>query len=874
MSERRPFALDRFQVEAIEELRRGHSVLVAAPTGSGKTVVAEAAIDMALAAGGTAFYTTPIKALSNQKHRDLSRRLGPTRVGLLTGDTSFQGDAPVVVMTTEVLRNMIYARSGALDDLRVVVLDEVHYLQDAYRGSVWEEVIIHLPRAVRLVCLSATVSNAAEVGEWIGAVRGPTGTVVETERPVDLQPLYQVGDRNAERAQLIPVLVDGRPNPVGYRLSDDPRSRARTARGRPRRRYFTPRRVETIERLADEDLLPTIHFIFSRAACDDAVRACRDAGLRLTDRDERARIRHLAEERLTSLDDADLDALDYDVWLESLEAGIAAHHAGLIPAFKEVVETTFTAGLVKAVFATETLALGINMPARSVVIEKLTKYNGDSHQFLTPAEFTQLTGRAGRRGIDEVGYAVVDWSPFVSFDQVASLVSSRSFPLSSSFRPTYNMAANLMSRYSKEEAHEILGQSFAQFQADRAMVGLQRRLHEDRQRLAALDDALRCEHGDVAEFVELRERLRRAERRGSGAAAALRSATMLRPGDLIALPEAAGADAGHPAIVISVAHRGKGAVRVRSVDAQGEIVAFSAADLDTPIHPSGNVELPTPFAPHDPGFLDQCAARVIVAPTPAQPPGAADSERADRAEGVARLRAAVAAHPVAGCPQVDAHLAALDERGSVQRDTERLGVAVRRRQSLLATRLDSVVDLLEHLGLCRDWSLNADGQRLARIYHECDLLIIVALRDGVFDDLAPGELASLLSALTYEERGSQPGEATPVSDPRVARRSRDLEVLARRVGVAEAERGLTRSRLPNAGLAAAVSSWASGAEFADVVGSELSAGDFVRNINVIVDLADQIAKVAPRPATATAAAAVARLLIRGVVAAAGQIGRP
>jgi len=490
------FELDRFQVEAIAELHRGHSVLVSAPTGSGKTVVAEAAIDLALSGGGKAFYTTPIKALSNQKHRDLAAQLGPERVGLLTGDTTHQPQAPVVVMTTEVLRNMIYARSDALVGLSVVILDEVHYLQDAYRGPVWEEVIIHLPPTVRLVCLSATVSNAAELGEWIGTVRGPTGTVIESERPVDLRPLYLVGDRTAEAYHLLPVILDGTPNPAGYHFDDNPRLRARGQRGRhPQRRYYTPRRVETIERLADEGLLPAIHFIFSRAACDDAVRACRDAGLRLTSPDERVQLRRLAEDRLVSLSDEDLDALDFDQWLESLEAGVAAHHAGLVPLFKEVVETAFGAGLVKAVFATETLALGINMPARSVVIEKLSKFNGESHRFLTPAEFTQLTGRAGRRGIDEVGFAVIDWSPYVSFDQLAALVASRAFPLSSSFRPTYNMAANLMTRYSKGEAHEILGQSFAQFQADRAMVGLQRRLHEDRQRLATLDAAVRAARG-------------------------------------------------------------------------------------------------------------------------------------------------------------------------------------------------------------------------------------------------------------------------------------------------------------------------------------------------------------------------------------------
>ncbi len=870
MSRPRPFALDRFQLDAIAELDRGHNVLVAAPTGSGKTVVAEAAIDMALASGGKAFYTAPIKALSNQKFLDLCERLGPDRVGLLTGDSSIRGDADVVVMTTEVLRNMIYARSETLAGLHVVVLDEVHFLQDAYRGPVWEEVIIHLPAAVRLVCLSATVSNADELGEWIGTVRGPTGTVVETERPVALQPLYLVGDRSAERYHLVPILLDGTPNSEGYRFTEDPRQRARGHRGRPRRRYFTPRRVETIERLAEEDLLPTIHFIFSRAACDDAVRACRDAGLRLTTPDERRRIRSIATARLAGLADADLDALGYDLWLESLEMGVAAHHAGMIPAFKEVVEAAFTEGLVKAVFATETLALGVNMPARSVVIEKLSKYNGENHRFLTPGEFTQLTGRAGRRGIDTSGYAIVDWSPFVAFDQVASLVASRSFPLASSFRPTYNMAANLMRRYTRGEAHEILGQSFAQFQADRAMVGLQRRLHEDRRRLEALDQAIACERGDVEEYALALDRLERAERRRSGAAAVTKATAMLRPGDLVILPPKVSGAGAAGAVVISVAHRGKGAVRVRAVDVGAEIVTFDAADLDVPLRPVGNVELPVPYAPDDPAFLDACGALVATTTGLSRPP----RPTANPEDTLGDLRVEVEGHPVAGCPDLPAHLEALRERHAVRREADRVTTAVRRRSSHLAARLDAVVDLLEHLGFCDGWQLTEAGERLARIYHESDLLIAVALAEGIFDGLEAAEFVAVLSCCAYEERGSDPPPPAVIDHEVAARRVRDLDGLCRRLNKAERARGLPPSRPPDSGFAVAVRAWVQGRELDRVLGSELSAGDFVRNVKVLVDLSEQIAQIAADPSTAAAASDAARRLVRGVVAAAGAVGSP
>jgi superfamily II RNA helicase len=484
-----PYPLDRFQLDALDLLDQGQSVLVSAPTGSGKTVVAEYAVHLALEEGAKVFYTTPIKALSNQKYGDLRRRYGADRVGLLTGDNSINGQAPIVVMTTEVLRNMIHAEPGRLSDLRYVILDEVHFLQDPYRGGVWEEVILGASLNVTLVCLSATVANADQLAAWISEVRGATGVVIEQHRPVELKNLFVVGDRSAERLHLLPSFVDGRPNPEAVRLdnmlarpgtarrgangsraalaSDSSQARARSARPQ----LYRPRRVEVVERLAGEHLLPAIYFVFSRAGCDESVRHCLDEGLKLTTTEERQRIRAIVESYVDPLTDEDLSVLGYSTYSAGLEAGVAAHHAGMVPPFREAVEACFAEALVKVVFATETLALGINMPARTVVIEEVTKFGGKGHQELTPGEYTQLTGRAGRRGIDEVGYAAVLCSPFHSFGDVARIAGGRPRALTSSFRPTYNLAVNLVRRHTRETAYTLVSSSFAQFLSEEDLAG-------------------------------------------------------------------------------------------------------------------------------------------------------------------------------------------------------------------------------------------------------------------------------------------------------------------------------------------------------------------------------------------------------------------
>jgi ATP-dependent RNA helicase HelY len=505
-SESFPFELDPFQIEACHALENGKGVLVAAPTGAGKTIIGEFAVDLVINSGGKCFYTTPIKALSNQKFTELCAKYGESKIGLLTGDTSINSEAQIVIMTTEVLRNMIYSNSKTIDDLKYVVMDEVHYLADKFRGAVWEEILIHLSDAVQIISLSATVSNAEEFGEWLQTVRGETEVIVSEIRPV---PLYQhvlFGNR------LLDLFGENQKlNPELTRLERDS---YRQVRGNWRDKPKGPKplmRSEVIEKLDREGLLPAITFIFSRNNCDAAVRQCLAAGIKLTNTEERKIIRSVIAKNMKNLAEEDLVVLGYYEWADALERGIAAHHAGLLPAFKVTVEELFQQGLVKAVFATETLALGINMPARTVVLEKLSKWNGEGHVAISPGEYTQLTGRAGRRGIDIEGNAVILWNNDLDSTSVGGLASTRTYPLKSSFKPTYNMSINLISQFGSSRARTSLESSLAQFQADKAVVGLAKQIRKNEGARDDLFNQSKCDQGDFVEYSSMRAAIKKLE---------------------------------------------------------------------------------------------------------------------------------------------------------------------------------------------------------------------------------------------------------------------------------------------------------------------------------------------------------------------------
>ncbi|PRX45053.1 ATP-dependent RNA helicase HelY [Prauserella shujinwangii] len=883
------FEFDDFQLRGCEALEDGHGVLVCAPTGAGKTVVGEFAVHLALAEGRKCFYTTPIKALSNQKYHDLVERYGDDAVGLLTGDTAINGNAQVVVMTTEVLRNMLYAGSSTINDLGYVVLDEIHYLADRFRGAVWEEVILHLPEHIRVVGLSATVSNAEEFGEWLVAVRGDTAVVVDEHRPVPLWQHMLVGNRmldlfageHGNEAKINPSLL--------RRVEDTARMHApaglrgpRGRRGQPPRgpRFRPPSRVDVVERLDRAGLLPAIVFIFSRAGCDAAVGQCVRSGLRLNTPEEIAEIRRIIHEHTADLPEGDLGVLGYWEWREGLEQGIAAHHAGLLPAFKETVEELFVRGLVKVVFATETLALGINMPARTVVLERLVKYNGEAHVDLTPGEYTQLTGRAGRRGIDVEGHAVVVWQPGVDPKQVAGLASTRTYPLRSSFRPGYNMAINLVSQFGAEEARELLEQSFAQFQADRSVVGVARRIERNKEALRGYAEAVTGDFDEMLEYVELRKKISEREkvlaRQNSAArrAETAESLERLRKGDVISVPQ------GRRAGLAVVVDPGLDPVREpRPVVVTEDRWSgpLSVADFSSPVERLGRLRLPKHVELRSPKTRRDIASSL-------RETGISRPKRERRRSGanedgeLAALRRALRQHPAHGLAEREANLRWVERYQRLAAETAQLERKVAATTHSLARAFDRIRALLAERGYLGDGTDDTDritehGRWLARLYSESDLLAAECLRHDVWTGLTPPELAAVVSTLVYEARRDSaaeprlPSGGVPEAWQETVRLWTDLADDERR-------HRLDRTREPDAGFAWPVYRWARGESLEKVLttaeanGQELSAGDFVRWSRQVIDLLDQIRDVLGKdhPVGGAAAKAV-RALRRGVVAA-------
>ena len=899
------FELDGFQRVACEQLAADRGVLVCAPTGAGKTIVGEFAVHLALTRGSKCFYTTPIKALSNQKYHDLAAVHGSESVGLLTGDNSINSAAPVVVMTTEVLRNMIYADSAALHGLTHVVMDEVHYLADRFRGAVWEEVILGLDPGVRIASLSATVSNAEEFGDWMETVRGDTAVIVDEHRPVPLHQHMLVGNRLFEvfarqrgdgKREVNPELVRFIRNRMLIRSRDDERGagRGRGGRGQSSGRSSAISRPNVIRLLEADGLRPAITFIFSRAGCDGAVSQCLRSDLNLLEPAEAAKVTGIVDANLGDLSHADAEVLGVEEWRAGLARGFAAHHAGMLPRFRETVEELFTAGLVKVVFATETLALGINMPARSVVLERLIKYNGEAHVDLTPGEYTQLTGRAGRRGIDTEGHAVVCWSPEVVPERVAGLAGARTFPLRSSFAPEYNMALNLIDRLGVAGSRDLLRASFAQFQTDRSVVGLARRLDRARRDLrrvenevAAAAAGLGVEPEGFLDYMTLREDIRRREREVKFAR---------READEFAVSDdLASLQRGQVIAVSSRGHRGLAVVldpaqqredpRPLVLSEDGWSGRVGAHDFVNPPEVLGSLRIPK-NADIRSGRGRRELASALRSSGIERPRGRPGKRRkaGDDPQLVA-LRKQLRAHPAHDLPGGDELVRLAQQRNRVLRDVVGLEESMSQRSSQLENDFTAIAAVLTELGYLepagagdageQELAVTPTGAVLSRIYCEQDLLVAECIRGGAWDDLNPAELAAVVSAMVYESRrDSYTGGVDSLPGHRRLRdaMNQTMEIWAT-VGEVQQRHGVQQLSEPDTGFCAAVLQWASGRSLTDALlaagarGNPLSPGDFVRWNRQVIDLLEQVRlSLDPAAPLAGTAKRAANAIRRGVVA--------
>lgn len=853
-----PFELDPFQVEANEALEDGKNVLVAAPTGAGKTIVADFAMHLAEEKNVKAFYTTPIKALSNQKYHDLVDIYGSENVGLLTGDTSINSEANIVVMTTEVLRNMLYENSETLRALRYVILDEVHYLADKFRGPVWEEVIIHLPESVKIVGLSATVSNVEDFCAWIESVRGATKLVVSEKRPVPLEQHVMVQSDDEHEPELIDLYrhsktgvqtdklnaklvdrIDQLDRKAVSRAHEERRggkNRHRTGGVERRRRLgqvrrYTPRRWAVVDELNFMGLLPGIYFIFSRNGCDEAVEQCLRAGLELTTKDEVMRIRAIVNEMVEGeLDHADLKALGFARFRYALEEGFAPHHAGMVALFRQIVERLFEEGLVKMVFATETLALGINMPARCVVIEKLEKFNGVDHVTLTPGEYTQLTGRAGRRGIDTIGHAViVDHQGFVPAT-AASLSSKRVYPLHSSFKPTFNMAVNLLNSSSYETARDTLDHSFAQWEANESAEDLVSRIQTLEKAVDGYEKAFACSHGDFKEFMTIRQKLsylQKDERR----------------------------------------HLKRQSFKSDKERSQ----AFLNLDRRIDQLKSEESEHPCKSCPDFQNHL-KWGHRWLR-----------ESRELQRARGRYTSRTGSVARQFDQICSVLSSLGYLKETGTrIGNSSQNIENNVLMSQSKSngkfgATAKDHANDVQPAQGQ-RDYQLTLRGQLLRHLYSEYDLVLSEAIIDGFLAELEPEELAATLSALVYQARrggDNEPRRYPGGPDGPVALSCRRLRDVFSDVEMMREDADLDELEPLDFGLVDVMYDWARGDDLAQILhGTELTGGDFVRNAKRLSDVLQQISTAddyyeQDNPHLAQNARKANQLVNRGIVAYSG-----
>ena len=850
-----PFPLDAFQLDAIDALNQGHSVVVSAPTGSGKTLIGEYAIHRALAHHQKVFYTTPLKALSNQKLRDFREQFGTENVGLMTGDLSVNRDASIVVMTTEIFRNMLYAEADEQDDpladVEAVVLDECHYMNDSQRGTVWEESIIHCPPIVQLLALSATVANAGQLTDWIEKVHGPTQLVLSDYRPVPLQFSF------CSAKGLHPLLNEQgtglHPNCKVWRAPKGQQRKGRSAR--PPQPEAPPISF-VVAQMADRDMLPAIYFIFSRRGCDKAVR---DLGIQcLVTKEEQQRIKT----RLMAYSEANPEAVRDGMHADALLRGIAAHHAGVLPAWKELIEELFQQGLVKVVFATETLAAGINMPARSTVIAALSKRTERGHRPLMGSEFLQMAGRAGRRGLDSKGYVVTVQSRFEGVREAGQLATSPADPLVSQFTPSYGMVLNLLQRHDLEKAKELVERSFGRYLASLDLVEEEETLAQLRLQLGQLEGVA----GDVPwqdfeDYEKLRARLREERR-------------LLR----ILQQQAEETLANELTLALQFASRGT-LVSLKSPQLRGQVTPAVIVDK---VDGSGQFPLLQCLTGDNIWLLLPCQAVVSLhaelsclqvdgVSSPAMTRSGELRHGDQHSGGLALAVAHMARRHDMTTPQYDLAGEVLAQARSVQqleqdqdqhpahrwgdrkqlkkhrRRMEDLEEEIASRQHQLHHRANrhwetflSLTEILRQFGCLNDLDPTEIGRTVAALRGDNELWLGLALMSGHLDDLQPSDLAAVFEAISTEV--NRPDLWSGFPPPAAAEEAlHDLSGLRRELLRAQESVGVVVPAWWEPELMGLVAAWAKGTPWPDLIGNtSLDEGDVVRIMRRTVDLLAQV----------------------------------
>jgi superfamily II RNA helicase len=866
-----PFPLDDFQVEACRAIEAGQSVLVSAPTGAGKTLVAEFAIHQALASGKRIAYTTPLKALSNQKFADFTRAWGEDKVGILTGDVKVNPHARVLVMTTEILRNALYG--SGLDDLGYIVLDECHYMGDEGRGTVWEEIIVNAPQDVALVGLSATVANVKEIADWISLVHRPIVAIHHPERPVPLS--FAIADLAAEIHDYRAVR-EGRARVIG----DE--SRGPDDRGR----WYTRRVPDpalVIEELERRQWLPAIYFIFSRAGCERALDELSAEGKSLLTAAQRREVDAAIGEAVADSPTIAESTLNQTVF-QALRLGVGLHHAGVLPSLKRLIETLFERGLCRVVFATETMALGIHMPARSVVLQGLTKRTEHGFRSLTTNELTQMAGRAGRRGIDPEGKCVIALDARDGLEDVFRVVEGMPEPIESQFKLGYGSAALLLSTGAPPEVirHRIES-SFGQYQNLKRIRDVEaevRRLTQD------LAEARRYEApcGDFARIGRYRQAREEAESRrralGKGGRRGERTIAEAEPGRLVLVRRRGGSEL---AVLLGIhAMRGHRVI-IDALLPHGAVIRLKSGLVKRvfwatpPLFVPRDRDRPRGDHDRDRGRRDRDRDR---------------NRRADgRLQGLANELAALsledliqrerAQGPEAAFQTIECHRcpwSAVPRCDQAWREIERISTRLeQRRQTLEAIRgaywqeFLRVVEVLEQFGAVRDRELQSKGRLIASLRHDNELLVAEMVTRGVFEDVTVAEAAAICSSLLEESRSGEPMIARTFlkKHSKLRRRMDHVVAIAESVWEAQRARHLTMPVIAQPGFMPAVFRWASGDDdWIGIVEQSFGGheGDVIRAMRRLIDLLRQLAESGEVPAdTARLLAQAARLVDRGIV---------